>query len=318
MIPSVRLDGLEATSLGLGLAAVGRPGYINLGRDADLGPDRSVAALERRAHDVLDAAFGAGVRYFDAARSYGRAEEFLASWLRAREIAPGAVTVGSKWGYIYTAGWKVDAEPPEVKDHSVENFRRQAGETMDLLGPWLSLYQIHSATLDTGVLEDRAVLDALAELRSQGVAIGLTTSGTGQAETIERALAAGGFDCVQATYNLLERAPAAVLERAHDAGLGVIVKEAVANGRLTSRGGIEPLLLVADRLGTTPDALAIAAVLAEPWVDVVLSGAETVDQVQSNVAAVEVDVTPALSEELAALREPTDRYWSTRSALNWT
>ena len=318
VIPSVRLDGLEATSLGLGLAAVGRPGYINLGRDADLGLDRSVAALEQRAHDVLDAAYGAGVRYFDAARSYGRAEEFLASWLRARQIAPGAVTVGSKWGYIYTAGWKVDAQPPEVKDHSVENFRRQAGETMDLLGPWLSLYQIHSATLDTGVLEDRAVLDALAELRGQGVAIGLTTSGTGQAETIERALAAGGFDCVQATYNLLERAPAAVLERAHDAGLGVIVKEAVANGRLTSRGGIEPLLLVADRLGTTPDALAIAAVLAEPWVDVVLSGAETVDQVQSNVAAAEVDVTPALSEELAALREPTDGYWSTRSALNWT
>ena len=318
VIPSVRLDGLEATSLGLGLAAVGRPGYINLGRDADLGPDRSVAALEQRAHDVLDAAYGAGVRYFDAARSYGRAEEFLASWLRARQIAPGAVTVGSKWGYIYTAGWKVDAQPPEVKDHSVENFRRQAGETRDLLGPWLSLYQIHSATLDTGVLEDRAVLDALAELRGQGVAIGLTTSGTGQAETIERALAVGGFDCVQATYNLLERAPAAVLERAHDAGLGVIVKEAVANGRLTSRGGIEPLLLVADRLGTTPDALAIAAVLAEPWVDVVLSGAETVDQVQSNVAAAEVDVTPALSEELAALREPTDGYWSTRSALNWT
>jgi aryl-alcohol dehydrogenase-like predicted oxidoreductase len=93
-----RLDGLEATSLGLGLAAVGRPGYINLGRDADLGPDRSVAALAQRAHDVLDAAYGAGIRYFDAARSYGRAEEFLASWLRARQIAPGAVTVGSKWG----------------------------------------------------------------------------------------------------------------------------------------------------------------------------------------------------------------------------
>jgi len=170
----------------------------------------------------------------------------------------------------------------------------------------------------SSVLEDRAVLDALAELRGQGVAIGLTTSGTGQADTIERALAGGAFDCVQATYNLLERAPANALERAHDAGLGVIVKEALANGRLTSRGGIEPLLRAAERLGTTPDALAIAAVLAETWVDVVLSGAETVDQVQSNVAAVEVDVTAALRDELAALREPSDGYWSTRSALSWT
>jgi aryl-alcohol dehydrogenase-like predicted oxidoreductase len=318
VISSVRLDGIEATALGLGLAAVGRPGYINLGRDADLGPDRSVAALEQRAHDVLDAAYAAGIRYFDAARSYGRAEAFLASWLRDRGIAPGAVTVGSKWGYIYTADWKVDAQPPEVKDHSVENFRRQAGETMDLLGPWLSLYQIHSATLDTGVLEDRAVLDALAELRGQGVAIGLTTSGTGQAETIEQALANGSFDCVQATYNLLERAPAAALERAHDAGTGVILKEALANGRLTARGGIDPLLRAAERVGTTPDALAIAAVLAEPWVDVVLSGAETVDQVKSNVAAVEVDMTPDLADELASLAEPSDSYWSTRSGLSWT
>jgi aryl-alcohol dehydrogenase-like predicted oxidoreductase len=318
VISSVRLDGIEATALGLGLAAVGRPGYINLGRDADLGPDRSVAALEQRAHDVLDAAYAAGIRYFDAARSYGRAEAFLASWLRDRGIAPGAVTVGSKWGYIYTADWKVDAQPPEVKDHSVENFRRQAGETMDLLGPWLSLYQIHSATLDTGVLEDRAVLDALAKLRGQGVAIGLTTSGTGQAETIEQALANGGFDCVQATYNLLERAPAAALERAHDAGTGVILKEALANGRLTARGGIDPLLRAAERVGTTPDALAIAAVLAEPWVDVVLSGAETVDQVKSNVAAVEVDMTPDLADELASLAEPSDSYWSTRSGLSWT
>jgi aryl-alcohol dehydrogenase-like predicted oxidoreductase len=318
VISSVRLDGIEATALGLGLAAVGRPGYINLGRDADLGPDRSVAALEQRAHDVLDAAYAAGIRYFDAARSYGRAEAFLASWLRDRGIAPGAVTVGSKWGYIYTADWKVDAQPPEVKDHSVENFRRQAGETMDLLGPWLSLYHIHSATLDTGVLEDRAVLDALAELRGQGVAIGLTTSGTGQAETIEQALANGGFDCVQATYNLLERAPAAALERAHDAGTGVILKEALANGRLTARGGIDPLLRAAERVGTTPDALAIAAVLAEPWVDVVLSGAETVDQVKSNVAAVEVDMTPDLADELASLAEPSDSYWSTRSGLSWT
>ena len=37
--------------------------------------------------EVLDAAYGAGVRYFDAARSYGRAEQFLGSWLRARGLA---------------------------------------------------------------------------------------------------------------------------------------------------------------------------------------------------------------------------------------
>ena len=63
--------------VGLGLAAVGRPAYINLGRDRDLGEDRSREALEARAHGLMDAAFAAGVRYVDAARSYGLAEEFL-------------------------------------------------------------------------------------------------------------------------------------------------------------------------------------------------------------------------------------------------
>lgn len=55
--------------IGLGLAAVGRPGYINLGRDEDLGADRSVEALRTRTHELLDAAYAQGVRYFDAARS---------------------------------------------------------------------------------------------------------------------------------------------------------------------------------------------------------------------------------------------------------
>src|SRR5471032_999510 len=89
--------GLSVSRLGLGLAAPGRPGYINIGRAADIGSDRAVAAMEAQAHAVLEAAWAAGIRYFDAARSYGHAEAFLASWLAAREIPPGQVTIGSKW-----------------------------------------------------------------------------------------------------------------------------------------------------------------------------------------------------------------------------
>src|SRR5919204_1292781 len=228
---------LPVSRLGLGLAALGRPGYINLGHGDDLGGRKDVAALERNAHTVLDAAFEAGVRYFDAARSYGRAEEFLAFWLDRRGLPPGAVTVGSKWGYTYTAGWQVDAEVHEVKDLSLANLRRQLVESRGLLGPHLRLYQIHSATEDSGVLDDPLVLDELARLRETGLAIGLTVTGPTQRETIERALEVGIFDTAQATWNLLERSASPALAAAHAAGLGVIVKEAHANGRLTARGG---------------------------------------------------------------------------------
>ena len=306
------------TTIGLGLAALGRPGYLNVGHGDDLGEDRSVEALERRCHSVLDAAYEGGVRHFDAARSYGRAEEFLASWLDARGLGAEAVTVSSKWGYTYTADWEVDADPPEVKDLSVATLKRQWAETRRWLGRWLSLYQIHSATVSSGVLDDAAVLEELARLRSSGVAVGLTVTGTDQAETIDRALERGGFDSVQATYNLLERSAGPALERAHAAGLRVMVKEVVANGRLTPRGDCAPLEAVAARLGASSDAVAIAAVLSRPWVDVVLTGASTREQLESNLAALGLPWSDELDEELAGLAEPTERYWDTRSALPWT
>src|ERR1700677_5102609 len=73
--------GPVVSRVGLGLAALGRPAYITSGREEDL-PDRSVAGMRTRTFSMLDAAYAAGVRYADAARSYGRAEEFLAG--RAR------------------------------------------------------------------------------------------------------------------------------------------------------------------------------------------------------------------------------------------
>ncbi len=310
--------GLPVSPLGIGLAALGRPGYINLGHAGDVG-GTDVAAMERHAHAVLDAAHEGGVRYYDAARSYGRGEAFLASWLQARGLGRDDVTVGSKWGYTYTAGWRIDAEEHEVKDLSVDTLRRQLGETRALLGERLCLYQIHSATIESGVLDDGAVRDELARLRESGVFIGLSATGPKQAETIERALEGGGFDAVQATWNLHERSAGGALAAAHEAGLGVIVKEALANGRLTARGDASegPLAVAARERGVTPDALALAAVLAQPWADVVLSGAATVDTLRSNLAALEVAWDPELDERLAGLAEPAEGYWEHRAALAW-
>ena len=317
--------GLQVTPVGLGLAALGRPAYIDLGRDTDLGPDRDVEALEHRCHQVLDAAFAAGVRYLDAARSYGRAEEFLASWLWSRRLDPAEVTVGSKWGYTYVGDWRMDADTHEVKDHSLPALTRQTAESRALLGDHLDLYQIHSATLDSGVLDDRSVLDELTRLRDQGLVIGLSSSGPAQATTIRRALdltAAGKapFACVQATWNLLEPSAAPALAEAAQSGWGVIIKEAVANGRLTPHGhGKEKdtLVRIAANHDVGVDAVALAAVLANPWVDVVLSGAVTPAQLRSNLAAPTIELDPGELDELTTLAEPPDQYWQERSNLSW-
>ncbi len=321
--------GLTVTPLGLGLAALGRPGYINLGHAADLAFDYDVAAMEARAHATLDAAWAAGVRYFDAARSYGRAEEFLGRWLATRQIPPGAVTVGSKWGYVYTAGWQVVTQKHEVKDHSLSVLRRQYAESRAFLGKHLGLYRIHSATAESGVLDDRAVLGELARLKADGVSVGVSLSGPRQGETLHRALAITMdgvrlFDCVQATWNLLERSAGPALAEAHAAGMGVVIKEALANGRLTGRNEDpefaprrQALEAEAVRLGTTMDALALVVALAQPWADVVLSGAVTREQVVLNLGALTVALDEAAEGHLRTLEEPAADYWARRGQLAW-
>jgi aryl-alcohol dehydrogenase-like predicted oxidoreductase len=293
--------------LGLGLAAVGRPAYITSGRAADL-PDRSHPALERRAHELLDTAYGLGVRYVDAARSYGDAEAFLAGWLAARQ--PADVFVASKWGYRYVGDWRLDAATHEVKSHDLASFQRQWAESRALLGDRLRLYQVHSLTPDSPLLTDRPLLDALARLRDAGVEIGVSTSGPRQAEAIERALSldVGGrlVTSVQSTWNLLEPSAGPALAAAHDAGARVVVKEVLANGRLTDG----PLDEVARRHGVGPDRVALAAAQAQPWCDVVLTGAVTTDQLHSNTA-------PLGPVELPDLAEPPETYWATRSARPW-
>jgi aryl-alcohol dehydrogenase-like predicted oxidoreductase len=321
--------GLRVSRIGLGMAALGRPGYINLGHSQDLARDYDVQAMEQKAYGVLDAAWYAGIRYFDAARSYGLGEQFLGNWLKLRATSIESVTVGSKWGYTYTADWKVDAPAHEIKEHSLAMLERQCPESRALLNGYLKLYQIHSATKESGVLENREVLQKLAQLKSEGIYLGLTLSGPNQGETLLRAIektvdGSRLFDSVQATWNLLEPSVGSALMQAQAAGVGVIIKEALANGRLTDRNqdpgfGQKMAILQAEarKLEASLDALVLAACLGQPFVDVVLSGATNVDQVLSNVQACRLKIDAETVARLAELAEPPEAYWATRSKLAW-
>jgi aryl-alcohol dehydrogenase-like predicted oxidoreductase len=314
--------GLTASRLGLGLAALGRPAYINLDRQRDLGSDRSIVEMERRCHEMLDAAYAAGIRYVDAARSYGMAESFLGSWLTARHPPKDAVTVGSKWGYTYVGSWRLDAPVQEVKDLSLDTLRRQMAESRSYLGDRLQLYQIHSATIESRVLDNVDVIRELLQFRSTGLAIGLTVTGPNQADVIRRALdvsvdGLNPFQVVQATWNLLEPSAANALAEARARGWGVIIKEALANGRLTDHADGEHLTtLRKEAVGhqTTVDALALAAALSQPWADVVLSGAVTTGQLESNLKALSL-VRDATTWPILA--ETATDYWARRGRLAW-
>ncbi|MFK7972099.1 MAG: aldo/keto reductase [Bacteroidia bacterium] len=314
--------------LGLGTAALGRPGYINLGHAEALG-NTDISAMEAQAHAVFDRAEALGIRYLDAARSYGKAEAFLASWMAKDPARSEHFTLASKWGYTYTADWQIEAEAHEVKEHSLEKLNSQ-WELSSALLPSLNLYQIHSATFATGVLENAAIHHRLNGLRQEyGIAIGLSTSGVDQPALIDAAckvMVEGKplFDAIQVTYNILEGSCAPALARASDRGMRIIIKEALANGRLTPanqdadfKQKAHVLFALAETHQVSIDAIALAYVLQQPFVDVVLSGAASVAHLNSNAQALNIKLTGEELEALAVLEQNPEAYWNVRSGMAW-
>lgn len=90
--------------LGLGMAALGRPGYINLNRSAILGTERDVDIMQKQANAVMDTLFSLSpsVPWLDCARSYGLSEKLVGEYLKNNNIKPSDVYVSSKWGYSKT------------------------------------------------------------------------------------------------------------------------------------------------------------------------------------------------------------------------
>lgn len=329
---------------GLGMAALGRPGYINLSRTEVFDEEgsnkddvrrRSVESMQEKANSVMtnlmeESKTQGMIPWFDCARSYGLSEKFVGEFLRNQNIQPEDVFVSSKWGYTYVADWKVELEPGkphEVKDHSTENFLKQIEETKECLGEYIDLYQVHSATFDSGILTDAKVHDALSSCKNKdGWKIGLSVSGPNQGDILKEAMKITSpdgsrlFDSVQCTFNVLEQKPTESLLAAHQEGMDIIIKEGVANGRALRT---EKLLTFAEANGWSVDGLALACILAQPFQPRVLSGSVTPEQLSSNFKAFEI--SKILKEERPELLElimkecvmDSERYWKNRSALAW-
>ena len=208
-------------------------------------------------------------------------------------------------------------------------LQRQWGESVALLNGYLDLYQIHSATIESGVLDRVDVLKELARMKTNGTHIGVSISGPAQGGILRKAMeitidGARLFETVQATWNLLEASVGPALSEAHAAGIGVIVKEVLANGRLTDRNN-EPgfdskralLQKEAAKFDSSIDAIALASCLVQPFADVVLSGATIVEQMLSNLESCRINPGEETITRLSVLTEPTEQYWAKRANLPW-
>ncbi|WP_308990970.1 aldo/keto reductase [Mariniflexile litorale] len=311
--------------LGLGMAAIGRPHYINVRKNTTAKSE--VTELKANGFEVLDEAYKLGVRYFDTAPGYGLAEQLLIEWLANKN--DNSIQVATKWGYTYTANFDADALVHEVKEHSISKLKEQWQVSKNLL-PFLTTYQIHSATLETGVLENESVLNELAHLKSEfNLKIGISTTGENQVEVIKKALEVSVdgiplFDTFQSTYNVLDQSVFNVNNLLKQEGKKLIIKEALANGRIFRNSNYPKytdfynyMESVSNKYNVGVDAIALQFCARTIPESIILSGASTVGQLKENL---KLDAFVLTEEELNRLKhfsvEPT-WYWNERKQLKW-
>jgi aryl-alcohol dehydrogenase-like predicted oxidoreductase len=239
------------------------------------------------------------------------------------------IQVATKWGYTYTANFDANAKVHEVKEHSLAKLKEQWNVSKALL-PYLKVYQIHSATIETGVLENRAVLEQLAFLKSEHkLEIGITTTGANQLEVIKKALdvSVNGinlFDAFQVTYNVLDQSLMTIYNALISEGKTIIIKEALANGRLFRNKKYPDY----DQLYTTLESLArkynvgvdvIALSFCKSTIanSMVLSGASNKEHLESNLKMNTVTLLEEELTELKTFRIEATNYWQERKQLTW-
>ena len=313
------------TKIGIGLAALGRPEYINIRKNKDI--DKSEKAFRENTFEVLDFAYEKGVRYFDTAPSYGKGERFLIDWNNDRKHSD--LILGTKWGYTYVANWELGYKGKhEIKEHSLEKLMQQ-WETSQLLLPNLKVYQIHSATQESGVLKNEAVLNQLHKIKKQtGLQIGISTSGDNQKDIIIEALNVKVeneylFDSFQITYNIFEQSAFEVLNTLKLKGKNIIIKEALANGRVFNKNNNKYssaylfLEKLSKKYAVGIDAIPLRFVIDSVEPNYVLSGASNTDELKENLKALNFKLTTSEIKKLKLLFTTPKEYWEERSRLAW-
>ncbi len=270
---------------------------------------------EEQAAAIMDAAWAAGITTFDTADAYGggRSETFIGNWLRSRAARPVLTTK--------TFNPMIEGADSGL---SRERIRRQLDTSLERLGvERVDLYLSHAMDPATCVDETAAAFD---ELQSEGT-IGAWGGSNVDAAWVEQARPAWA----QNSYSLLDREDESdVLPVCAREGLGYTPFSPLAGGWLTGKyrrgeelptgsrmtlrpepyehlrndltyDALEAFEALADERGTTPAALAIAWLLAQPQVTAVVLGPRSPEQLRPALDALELELSAAEVEAIGSV-----------------
>lgn len=312
--------------IGLGTAAIGRPSYINI-RQEKTDKNFDLERFKANGIQVLETAYKQGVRYFDTAPNYGLAEELLMNWVKSKP--DDSIEIATKWGYTYLANFNSNAKQHELKEHSLNKLNEQWKFSKGLL-PHLTTYQIHSATLQTQVLENEEVLNRLMDLKLEyDLKIGATVTGDNQVDVLKKAVEVhingqALFDAFQVTYNVFDQSLRSLENELKQANKRMIIKEGMANGRVFPNAKFphyqrlyNALNELAKKYQVGIDAIALRFIQDSIQPFKILSGAAIQEHIIANLKANDFKLTPNEIEWLQSFAVEPKEYWQERKLLIW-
>jgi aryl-alcohol dehydrogenase-like predicted oxidoreductase len=318
--------GLKVSDLCLGTMTFGQ-GFRNIGVLAQEG-----------ATELVRLALDAGVNFFDTADVYsrGESEQILGAALRDAGVARESVVIATK-----VRGTMSDAAEAGTGDVNNRGLSRKhiieaCNNSLRRLGvDYIDLYQIHGVDEETPLEE---TLAALNDLVHAGKVLYIGVSNL-PARRIAKALGLARqhgwaqFVSLQAYYSLVARdLEHELLPLCREEGLGVLPWSPLSGGYLSGKyragapevgrrnefdfpplapeasAALAPLEAVANERGTSMARVALAWLRQQPGVTSVIVGARNVAQLSDNLAAADLDLTPAELERLGAPTQPRRLY----------
>ncbi|MFB3897138.1 MAG: aldo/keto reductase [bacterium] len=151
--------------------------------------------------------------------------------------------------------------------------------------PFIDIYHMHGITwkqYEENISKPGGPMDEARRAKREGLIHHICFSFHDTPDKLVKLVDTGNYESVTVQYNLLDRSNEKEIEYAHEKGLGVVVMGPVGGGRLAAPS--EPLMnLIPGGVKSTAEA-ALRFVLANPNVDVAISGMNTIEMVEENCA----------------------------------
>ncbi|MGL5693647.1 MAG: aldo/keto reductase [Peptostreptococcaceae bacterium] len=208
-----------------------------------------------------------GINFIDTARGYTVSEEYIGNAIKGKREKFVIATKSMSRDY---EGMKKDIEV------SLNNLQTD----------YIDLYQLHNVKIEeykTIFNEDKA-MRALLEAQAEGKIkyIGITSHSL---DTIEQVVEDGKFDTIQFPYNIVEGQADEAFRKAHEKGMGIIIMKPLAGGAITDA------------------TLAIKYILSKDYIDVVIPGMDSIEQVNQNVKVLDdLELTEEDNKKIQEIR----------------